>query len=432
MGVANRPALLEVPLYMQSAMVPDDYRPVRPAVARIVDRNRIRQLPKILSEGRRIAILAGNGTLLSGATDEVKAFAHKYAIPVMTTLRAKGAIPEDDDLSLGVFGMGGSQQADIAMLGPPDTQSAVEIAQAEIAKAELAQADTVLLLGATLNENNSFMSDRIKRIPNLIRVDIDANILDQDKYAELMLVADIKTFFDWLGSHEDRFGEALHASRSTRAAWLKAIRATPYFDPAAGRDATSYPMNPSRVVAELRAAAPKDAVMVVDSGANTYFTGHNWLSYAPNEFYLLSTTGPMGYSISMAIGVKKARPSQPVVVVLGDGDMAMHGMEFATAVRYQVPLVVVILDNLAFGNVYLNVEKYGPAAEALAEIPGRDWAGFARAMGGDGAFVDCYEALRGTFEAAFAADRPCLVDVRVGKNFPTPNTKEPDLPGPPT
>ena len=435
MGVENRPGFLEVPYYMQSEKVKPGYEPVRPTIARIVDRDRVHEVPTCLSKATRITMMVGNGSLRSEASDAIRAFAERYSIPVVTTLRAKGAISEENAMSLGVFGMGGTIQAEAAVFGVEDSAHGERVEQTEL----------LLILGATLNENNSFMSDRIKCIPSLVRVDNNPNLPDQNKYSEYMLVSDIRTLFEWLHTHENLYADALTESQAEREAWLERVRSVPYFDPVTEREGpVTYDMpgspdqhsargllNPSRVITMLRDAAPRDTALVADSGANTYFTGHNWTCYEPHNFFLLSATGPMGYGIAMAIGVKMARPHQPVLTIIGDGDMAMHGMEFATAVRYKLPIVVVILDNHALGNVYLNVEKYGEKAEELANLPQHNWALFAKALGGDGLYVDSYDDLPQAYEAAFASDLPFIVDVRTNKDVHTPNTKEPDLPAPP-
>jgi acetolactate synthase-1/2/3 large subunit len=183
-------------------------------------------------------------------------------------------------------------------------------------------------------------------------------------------------------------------------------------------------MHPARVIAELRRAAPRNSVLVVDSGAHTFFTGHNWASYAPNEFLFLSTTGPMGYGVAMGIGAKLARPDQPCVCVVGDGSLLMHGMEIHTAVRYNVPLVIVVINNSALGNVYLRARKAGPAATQLAEIPTQNWANFARSLGADGVVVEQPSQLAAAFKQAFAANKPFLIDARCDRNCNTPNTQE--------
>ena len=166
-------------------------------------------------------------------------------------------------------------------------------------------------------------------------------------------------------------------------------------------------------------------MLIVDSGAHTFFTGHNWTSYNPNEFLLLSTTGPMGYGVAMTIGAKMARPSQPHCAVVGDGSLLMHGMEIHTAVRYKVPMVITVINNSALGNVYLRALHESPEAVRLAEIPTQDWAAFAKSLGGDGVVVERPADLPAAYVRAFATvDRPFVVDARCDRNCPTPNIQE--------
>jgi acetolactate synthase-1/2/3 large subunit len=140
---------------------------------------------------------------------------------------------------------------------------------------------------------------------------------------------------------------------------------------------------------------------------------------------MLSTTGPMGYGVAMAIGAKLARPSRPHCAVVGDGSLLMHGMEIHTAVRYQLPIVITVINNSALGNVYLRALHESPEAVRLAEIPTQDWAAFSRSLGGDGVVVEHPAELPSAFERAFATrSRPFVVDARCDRSRPTPNTQE--------
>ena len=167
--------------------------------------------------------------------------------------------------------------------------------------------------------------------------------------------------------------------------------------------------------------------MVVDSGSHTFFTSHYWDSYEPNEFLLLSTTGPMGYGISMAIGAWLARPEKPCVTVIGDGSMLMGGMELHTAVRHKIPIVIVVMNNEALANVYLpNKKEDNSAALPLSLIiPTVDCAAFAKSLGADGIVVhkpeELANAFKNAFKTALATKKPYLVDVRCDKEYNTPN-----------
>ena len=96
----------------------------------------------------------------------------------------------------------------------------------------------------------------------------------------------------------------------------------------------------------------------------------------------------MGGAIPLGIGAKLARPERPLMVATGDGCMLMHGMELHTAAREGVPLIIAVMNNQSYGNIYFRASKMGPGPERLTEIPGIDWVAFARSMGAEGERVE--------------------------------------------
>ena len=413
-GVENRPAFLTVPRDMLKGKYAADYQPVNiKEPARAIDREAMKQVPEILASATRIAIFAGNGCVWSNAGEVLREFAEEFSIPVVTTLRAKGAISEDSPMSLGFFGISGSLQANKLILGSQEET--------------IEQAEVLLVLGATLNENNTLAWDENFPPSNsLVRVDINPNIVVGKNYQETFIVGDVKEFFSWLQEHKELFGEQLHNSRGQRKNWLEKIRNTPYYDQEENRTSQETPIHPARLVTELRQVAPRNTVMVLDSGALSYHVSHHWTAYAPSEFLILTNTGPMGYGVAMGIGNKMARPEQPCVVVVGDGGLMMHGMEIKTAVRYQVKLIIVVINNSALGNVYLRAlrEEWSEQAVDLTEIdPAIDGAAFARSLGAEARVVEHPDRLATTFEEAFASTSqvPIVIDVRCCRKCEVPN-----------
>ena len=411
-GVENRPAFLSVPRDLQFENLPYDYTPVNSVESpRILDAHAAAKTPDLLSYSTRITILAGNGAVWSNAGDEIQAFASEYQIPVVTTLRAKGAIPEDHPLAMGVFGAAGSLWSNQVVMG----SSATGVQGSEV----------LIVLGATLNEHNTHgWMPAFAPSKALVRVDINPNAVIGKEYEELFIMGDARTFLDWLKSQRARYHDALKSTVGARQAWLDAVRKTPYHETESDRTSDAVPMHPARVIADLRKVAPRDTVVTVDSGAHTYFTGHNWKSYNPNEFLLLATTAPMGAAVPMAIGAKMARPAQPHCAVAGDGCMLMHGMEIHTAVRYKVPMVILVVNNSALGNNYLAAQHQSAEAVRLTRIPTVNWAAFAKGLGADGVVVEHPADLPAAFERAFQAPGPFVVDARCDPKYPTPNTQE--------
>ncbi|MEH2000988.1 thiamine pyrophosphate-binding protein [Nostoc sp.] len=415
--VENRPAFVSMPRDIQKQPAPKKaYEPVQlQEPPRVLDQKAVKKLPDILRQATRIAILAGNGCVRSGASQEIQKFAQKYSIPIVTTLRAKGAISEDHPLSFGFYGIGGTLQANKIVMG----SEAHNISSAEV----------LIVLGTTLNQNNTyFWHKNFAPSKSLVRVDINHNITIGKNYQQTFINGDVKELFDWLDKHEDLFDADLKHSKLEREEWLDAIRQTPYYDNPDAQTSYAVPMHPAQVIAELRKAAPLDTVIVADSGAHTFFVGHYWKSYAPNECLILTTSGPMGYGVALGNGAKLARPNQPCVVVIGDGGMLMHGIEIQTAARYKIPIIIVVINNSALGNVYIHVEQDGLDARKLTELPTHNWVDFARSLGGDGIVVEYPDKLTEAFKRAFASTVPFIVDARCCRDAKLPNEPESHTP----
>ena len=172
--------------------------------------------------------------------------------------------------------------------------------------------------------------------------------------------------------------------------------------------------------AHIRKAYPRDGVVLIDSGAHRAFAGHYWEAYEPRTYISATNLGPMGWAIPAAVGVQIAKPDRRVAVITGDGCMQMHGMEIQTAARYDLPIIYLVLNNGALGNVWLRAHQYGPLPSELTSIPDHDWAGFARALGAEGFTVTDPAALTKTFEQALASGKTALIDVKTDKDCPTP------------
>ena len=413
-GVENLPVFLSLPRDMQEEKIRKSYTPqLKTEPPRVVDAIAARHVIELLKNNSHIAILAGNGSVRSQAEKEIAEFAKQYHIPVVTTLRAKGAISEEHDMSLGVFGMAGSLWANNLLFGSR--------------KLKIPKPQVLLVLGATLNEANTLgWSKKFTPTKEMINVDINPNNTRGKEFTEHFVMGDVKTFISWL--HDDKQKQEFHAelmqSKLKREKWTKHICKTPPYHDVGARTEDSIPIHPARVIAELRnAAKDKNTMLVVDSGAHTFFTGHHWKSFGPNQFFLLTTTGPMGYGIPMGIGAKLACEKKPCICVVGDGSMLMGGMELFVAVRYKIPLVIVVINNSAYGNVRLYASKY---EKTLTEIPGQNWADFAKSLGALAERIEDPDKLLESFERALErapkSKKPYLLDVVCSSKPRTPNT----------
>jgi len=351
----------------------------------------------------RIVVLAGAGVEKSRATGDLLSFAERFEIPVATTLRAKGTFPEDHRLSLGIFGFAGHRHAIETILS--------------------GEVEVLLVFGSGLSQWDTLFWDR-KMLPRsaLIHVDLDPKVIGRTWATEVPLVGDCgQVLYGLLNAEPHRLSALAHTNEERRT-WVERLRASgPRYYDAEHASSDAVPLHPARVIRALRRVVPRNTVLVVDSGAHAVFCAHYWDAYEPRT-YLATKLGPMGWAIPAGIGAKLARPDRPLVVVTGDGCMLMHGMEIHTASRYQIPVIFLVINNSALGNVWLRASRQGPGPAGLTELPTRDWSGFARSLGLQAATVTAPADLEPAFQAALVAGAPYLLDVRCDRAFSTPVT----------
>jgi acetolactate synthase-1/2/3 large subunit len=349
---------------------------------------------------RRVVLLVGHEVGAGNGARELLAVARRFDLPVATTQLGKGAFPEDDELSLGVFGYAGSGHATSALLD--------------------ARPDLLIVLGSAFNQRNSLhWTARLAPRCGTVAIHTSAVPLAVHAAGVRFVHGHPAAALRWLAADPIAAG-CLDDGRDERRAWLHSIRATPRYLDAANRDSDQVPIHPARLVTEARTACPRNTVAVCDSGAHRAFVVHYWDSYGPGEFVTAAGLGPMGWAVGAGVGVAAARPDVPVVVFTGDGCMQMHGIEVQTAARYGLRVIYVVDNNGALGNVWLRAHGLGPAPAELTTVPDHDWAGFARALGMSAETVHRPDELAAAFFRALDSNGPYLLDVKTEKNAPTP------------
>jgi acetolactate synthase-1/2/3 large subunit len=398
------PVHLSVPVDVQKAEIDSAWQPVPESLRspRFVDEDALDCAVGLLNApgNQKIIVLAGPGVLHAQGTDALRAFAERFDIPVATTLSGKGLLPESHPLALGVFGYGGSPWAIDAIRSD--------------------EADILLVIGSGLSQRDTMQWDP-KILPSkaLIHIDADPLIIGRTWAGEVAVLANAAEALQRLAALKD--AEGLEAGRAQRRAFLSRIRTRgPNQYQPEDTSSDAIPMHPARVVAELRAIFPDNGVLCVDSGAHRAWFAEYWDVREPGTHFSLTNLGPMGGAIPLGIGAKLARPDRPLMVATGDGCMLMHGMELHTAAREKVPLVIALMNNRSYGNIYFRASKMGPGPERLTDIPGIDWVAFARSMGGDGERVENPDHIAAAVGRALSATGPYLLDLHIDKTYPTP------------
>lgn len=343
-----------------------------------------------LLSARRPLVICGGAVVIAGGEAALARFAQSLDIPVATTISGQGSLPETHPLCVGVVGSNG---------GVPATRAVVE------------DADLIVFIGCRAG---SVTTERW-RYPEpgkirIVHLDSDPSVIGANYPTEAALVGDARLGLDALNAAiEARApGDTGFAGKS-RAAAVRATK-TAYFDELSRSDAV--PILPERLVRELRAVLPDDAVVIADPGTPCpYLSAFYELRETGRHIWSNRAHGALGYSMSAAVGAWYGRPQAKVVSVMGDGSFGFTSGEMETIVRKQIPMTMVVCSNSVFGWIKAGQRSGFEARYFSVDFDRTDHARVAEAFGVKSWRVEDPADLRGALAAAVEHDGPTLVDV---------------------
>jgi acetolactate synthase-1/2/3 large subunit len=371
------PVMVEIPADVVGEEVPDAlieaYRPVKAATAGANARE-VDAAARALRSARKPVIHAGQGVLYAEATDDLLELAELLQAPVMTTMEAKSAFPEDHALSLGTG-------------GPAVTGHLLQYVR---------EADVVLGIGCSFTRHG--MASTIPAGKTIIHATNDERDLNKNYVADHPLLGDarlvLRQFIEAIKSQGGR-----PAGRESVKAELDRVRAAWLAEWAATLGSAEVPMTPYRVMAEfMRAVDPREAIVTHDSGSPRDQLLPFYRAVSPRSYLGWGKSHALGTGLGLAIGAKLAAPDKFCVNFMGDAAFGMTGLDFETAVRCGAPICTVVLNNSAMAieipHLVVSHDKYG-----TRDIGGR-YADMGRAMGGWSERVERPEDIAGAFARA--------------------------------
>lgn len=397
------PVIVEVPQDISTAQL--DFPPYKKTrrVRFGPDPEDVDLLLEMMQQSRRPLVYAGRGALWSGATAELVALAESYAIPVMATLPAKGAMPEDHPLCLG---LGGYPRA---------------VYSTGQAKKYAEEADLVLALGCSFRQHATSSWLPKPADARLIQVDIDAAELHKNYAADLVILSDAKLFLQALlreaphklgGWRQGMAQSVAEQIQQQKGQWLDSWKARLTSD--------ETPMNPYRVCWDLgHYLDRRNTILLHDAGVTRAYVSHHYEALFPNGFIGFGGTSAMGWSTPAAMGAKLAHPEKTVVNVTGDGSFGLTGMEIETAARHGIRTLTVILNNESLGASRETQREKFTGHEIGIALRG-DYAALARALGAYGERVERPGELQHAVNRALAHPGPALLDIAVKPLEPRP------------
>jgi acetolactate synthase-1/2/3 large subunit len=401
-GLSGRPGPihLSLPADMMKTEAPSDQRRLTQSrsPSELFDRQSVKDASKLLLRAKHPVILAGYGVHISRGYDELRAVAERLTIPVATTPKAKGVFPEDHPLSLGVFGMAGSPQADAAILSK-DT-------------------DLLLAIGTSFGEASCHAWDtRVGSERWMLQIDVDPREIGKNYPVDVALVGNAKPVLKELDYELRRETHWLHphADLESRGKYIQKLKQdNPRCYERAAMESTSLPLRPQRVIGELRQAMPSNGILFVDIGNVMAWALHYFQVKEPGTFFINMGFGSMGHAVAGAIGGKMAAPTRPVVALVGDASFAMNGMEVHTAVENNIPVVWVVMNNSGHGMVHMGESLQFKGKFSTSLFNHRvDAAGIAEAVGALAFRAERPGEVETAVRAAIQSGRPSVVDVRI-------------------
>jgi acetolactate synthase-1/2/3 large subunit len=334
------------------------------------------------SAANKPMLLIGYGCIRSQAQSVLKDLVEKWGIPFATTMDAKGYLPENSKLSLGVFGSSGDKSAN----------------------EYFTQAKVVLTVGNSFAENATFgFKENLMEGKKLFHINIDRHEIDKVYASDFRLISDAK---DALIKLRDYLAEknvpALPENLFVRKKWYD--EKLP--------DISNGKIHPGRLVQALSDYLPENAVVMGDAGAHMLWLSA-YLNLTKNQWYQNpGSFGPMASHVNGSIGVKCANPERPVICACGDGGYLMAGFELLTCVKHNIPVVYIIFNNSEY-NVIKKFLLTNFQEQEFMDIYNPDYEKYAAACGAAGWTVKSIAEFESALTEALNLKKPCIINAIV-------------------
>lgn len=378
------PVLIDVPKDVQTAVC--DYEPqapVQPEERHAAKDVRIKEAAALINASKRPFIYFGGGLITSEAQEEMLALAEKIDAPIGCSLMGLSGIPTDHPRFLGMQGMHGHYASSMAMH----------------------DADLIISLGVRFNDRVTGNREKFAKLAQIIHIDVDGSELSKTVNSACGLRGDVKLTLQKL---------IPLVNAEQKPDWEKAVKAlketeNDYLDIRPG-------LTPRNAIVTLNKHLGENTAVATDVGQHQMWAAQNVNFKKPRRFISSGGLGTMGFGLGAAIGAAVGTGERSVLVT-GDGSFGMCLNELTTAVTYNVPVVILLMNNGVLGMVrqwqtlFFNKHYSNTILDRKT-----DFVALARAFGADGEAVDTVAALDKAFEHAFSCDGPYVIDCRIDKD----------------
>jgi len=381
------PVLIDIPVDMQVAQImvskPEKIKLPGYAVRARGHSRQISIAAAAINDSERPVLYAGGGVIIANASDEMRKLAEKGHLPVTTTLLGLGSYDQNRAESLDMLGMHGTAYANYAVQ----------------------ECDLLIAVGARFEDRVTGKLKTFASHAKVIHIDIDPASISKNVHVDIPVVGDAKTILSEL---------AKEVEYRDRTKWFARIADWKSKYPLR-YDTGARTIKPQYVIEEVHRQTKGAATIVTGVGQHQMWTAQFYKFNRPRQLISSGGLGTMGFGLPAAIGTQVALPDQLVVDIDGDSSFNMTLGELATAVQYELPIKVCIMNNGYMGMVRQWQELFYGKRYSCSFLKNPDYATVARAFGAVGITVDKKEDVPKAIAKMLAETKPCVVDFRIDR-----------------
>lgn len=338
---------------------------------------------KMIQESEKPFIFVGGGVIASDASEELKEFAEKIDAPVADSLMGKGAYDNTRPRYTGMLGMHGTKASNFGVT----------------------KCDLLVVIGARFSDRVTGDTSRFAKDAKIIHIDVDAAEINKNVVSHLGIVGDAKCVLQELNKK---------IARQNHPHWLKEIRDLK----------EAYPMRYDEsiltgpyIMEQIDYLTNGEAIITTEVGQNQMWAAQFYQYKYPRQFISSGGLGTMGYGLGASMGAKLAKPNHPVFNIAGDGCFRMNINELATAARYNIPIIQVVMNNHVLGMVrQWQTLFYGKRYSATVLDDGIDFCAIAKGFGCKAIKVTKKEEVQPAIQEALDHDGPVVMECVIGED----------------
>ncbi len=380
------PVLIDIPKDITAKTAeyePKPKIPINRLVEYITDDD-LDEASSLIQGCKKPLIIAGGGVISSGASDELSAFAEKIDSPVTLSLMGMGAFPATHPLYTGMIGMHGTKTSNMAAT----------------------QCDLLIAVGTRFSDRVISKMERFAPTARILHIDVDEAEVNKNIRTHHHIIGDVKEVLSRLNNRLDK---------ANRAEWLEYIREMKNQNPLRYNGDI---LTPQYVLEKIFELTKGEAIVATEVGQHQIWTAQHYKFTKPRTFVSSGGLGTMGFGLGASIGAQIASPGTRVFNIAGDGSFRMNLNELATAVEYNLPVIVVIMNNHVLGMVrqWQNMFYDGRFSNTTIDRT-TDFVKLAEAFGAVGLRLTEKSRVEETIQKALEANRPVVIDCEIDRDL---------------